>query len=587
MECLYSVPEFQRPYSWGSDELEEYWSDVVLANSDFFFGATVTYLSEKRDLFRNTFALIDGQQRITTSAIALSVMRDYFAKLAKEVPDDDEIGSDVRKALTDQVGVTQKYLIARDDDGKKYEVLKRSEPMFYEVIQAPGSIPSGVKWNQSARLIGEARVFFEKKTLDLLMAVKSPASQLEHLKELRNNILKARLIQVELSSEEDATLVFETLNARGAQLLVSDLVKNLLVRSVGDSAADRVTVANRWNRLIDSVVGEGGKLEDADRFIWQSWNSRREAVTVRELYKAVKRYCAAAPGQYLSYLEELECDAKPYALLEGVSTIFPPRRHNNRTALALPVVQDSVLALSLFKVSVANSAIMAIVRKFDASPYMKQQNVEESVRAIEKFHFQFTQLAKEGSTGGTRGRYNRFAVELAAAQNATEIKQVISDLQEKLKGSLPGRDKVIKGFSELIYAPNLKLNQAEKLRGSSALIKYVLLSMSKYEKKLPAAQGSVEWTVEHIKPQSQATRGSADPVFSIGNLVLLSQPANQELSNFPFEKKRDSLARFSVNRDAVLDEWLSSSTMEILTDADIKSRREALAAWAVDAVWSI
>lgn len=83
--CLYEVPNFQRPYSWESAQLTDYWDDFVLAQSDFFFGATVTWTSVKRDLFFNTYSLIDGQQRLTTSAIALSVMRDML-KNSKIIP---------------------------------------------------------------------------------------------------------------------------------------------------------------------------------------------------------------------------------------------------------------------------------------------------------------------------------------------------------------------------------------------------------------------------------------------------------------------------------------------------------------------
>src|ERR1044072_19526 len=91
-QCLYEVPNFQRPYSWSQDQLGDFWDDVILAKGDFFFGSTVTWVSEKRDLFSDTYSVIDGQQRLTTSAIALSVLRDSFGKIfgvAEEAGDYD------------------------------------------------------------------------------------------------------------------------------------------------------------------------------------------------------------------------------------------------------------------------------------------------------------------------------------------------------------------------------------------------------------------------------------------------------------------------------------------------------------------
>lgn len=160
-QCLYEVPNFQRPYSWTEGQLEDFWQDVALAQGDFFFGSTVTWVSHKRDLFNDTYAIIDGQQRLTTSAVALSVLRDAFASLRDSQDVADEPGEPPFAALaTRQADATQKYLIAEDDDGRAYPVLTRPEPMFYEVIQNPSAIPSGTTWNGSAERIGQARHFF-------------------------------------------------------------------------------------------------------------------------------------------------------------------------------------------------------------------------------------------------------------------------------------------------------------------------------------------------------------------------------------------------------------------------------------------
>src|ERR1044072_6885430 len=116
-QCLYEVPNFQRPYSWESDQLADFWDDVVLAQGDFFFGSTVTWVSVTRDLFSDTYSIIDGQQRLTTSAIILSVIRDAFNKVAEHGRDVD--GFDENTAIS-QGNATRKYLMATDDDGKSY-----------------------------------------------------------------------------------------------------------------------------------------------------------------------------------------------------------------------------------------------------------------------------------------------------------------------------------------------------------------------------------------------------------------------------------------------------------------------------------
>ena len=98
-QCLYKVPNFQRPYSWSLDQLEDFWNDVVLAQGDFFFGSTVTWVSEQRDLFNDTYSIIDGQQRLTTSAIALSVIRDAFYDIAERAKGDPALGGAAELAV--------------------------------------------------------------------------------------------------------------------------------------------------------------------------------------------------------------------------------------------------------------------------------------------------------------------------------------------------------------------------------------------------------------------------------------------------------------------------------------------------------
>jgi Protein of unknown function DUF262 len=161
-QCLYEVPNFQRPYSWSSDQLSDFWDDVVLAQGDFFFGSTVTWVSEKRDLFNDTYSIIDGQQRLTTSAIILSVIRDAFYEIAKRVQEGPDSGGNTAES---QATATHKYLVVTDDDGRSYPVLTRPEKMFYEHVQNPSAIPSGVEWGSSAERLGAARTFFEGRVL--------------------------------------------------------------------------------------------------------------------------------------------------------------------------------------------------------------------------------------------------------------------------------------------------------------------------------------------------------------------------------------------------------------------------------------
>lgn len=583
--CLYIVPNFQRPYSWDFDELQDYWDDVVLARGDFFFGSTVTWESESRELFNNSYSIIDGQQRMTTSAIILSVIRDSFRALAKDLLDQGE-NSVVLKELTDQAKNTQRYLIAKDDDGNSYPVIQRNEPNFKEVVQKPSAIPSGKDWNGSARQIGFAREFFESKVQDSIKE-KSVEDAIKRIKEIRNNVLKARLIQVELKSEEDGFLVFETLNTRGADLRLADLVKNLLVRGGAEEHDDRQTIADRWERLVNRLQSRGSSTTAVDQFIWQSWNSRRTAVTEAQLYKKILKLVEEDPARHIEYLEELEFDSIAYQYLDNVDLIIDKSSLAAKSALTIPELGDTFRALALFKVSVANSALLALVRKYENSTLLKRKYLIDACKAIENFHFQFTALKNSGSTGGTRGRYNRFAVELEAASTENAVQSAVASFKAKLIKSLPDADEVKDAFSKLFYAPNSRLTDTQKLRSRKSFISYILLRFAQEAKALPPGQDLTSWTIEHIRPQSRAVGNVDSPEYSIGNLALLTKEANGVLGDGDLAAKRKGLNTYVPWKDAELSRWIEDDEKTEVSAEEIIARAKALGARAVGSIWAI
>lgn len=581
--CLYEVPNFQRPYSWSSDQLDDFWTDVILAQGDFFFGSTVTWVSEKRDLFNDTYSIIDGQQRLTTSAIALSVIRDSFLKISENAA---IIGdSETSKAAKKQENATQKYLIAADDDGNLYPVMKRPEEMFYEVIQNPSAIPSGASWNRSAERIGEAREFFEDRVTQELKDLPLD-SQIERLKFVRGNVLKARVIQVELTSEEDGFLIFETLNTRGTDLRISDLIKNLLIRRSATNAPDRKAIASRWDRLVDKVQDGRVSPDVVDRFIWQSWNSRRTAVKEPELFKAISNQLGSESQKHISYLEELEMDTSTYEWLENEDVQVRPKVKGVRDAFSVPDFVDSVRALAIFNVSVANSTVLAIARKYRETQLVKEAQLIEVMHLVENFHFQFTALTNSGSTGGTRGRYNRFAVRLEAATTKAQVSEAIADLRARLHASLPARERAEAAFQKLFYAPSLQLSQAQKIRARKIFIAYILMAFAKAERLVPAGQNLASWTIEHIKPQATGTNNTQDPVYSIGNLTLLTSELNNSLGDSNLLDKIEALQKAHVYLDSELQSW-AEGEMQVPSDEQIGKRSAQLAADALDRVWSL
>ena len=116
----FSIPRFQRPYSWDDENIQDLWDDVIASKGeDYFIGSMVVYKQSKQE-----FGVVDGQQRLTTITILLCAIRDAFTK-------NDEL--DLAEGLH--------QLIERKNRNNKNEYVLKTEssfPFFQEHIQKFG-----------------------------------------------------------------------------------------------------------------------------------------------------------------------------------------------------------------------------------------------------------------------------------------------------------------------------------------------------------------------------------------------------------------------------------------------------------------
>ena len=78
----FQIPDYQRPYDWGDEEIQQLWDDIYSAfdgQEDFYFlGPMVLVKTEDEH-----FEVVDGQQRLTTLTILFCVLRDFYFKHAR------------------------------------------------------------------------------------------------------------------------------------------------------------------------------------------------------------------------------------------------------------------------------------------------------------------------------------------------------------------------------------------------------------------------------------------------------------------------------------------------------------------------
>lgn len=545
------IPRFQRPYSWDDENINDFWVDVISNQSDdYFIGSMVVFKKSKQQ-----FGIVDGQQRLTTITILLCVIRDTFLALKEE---------NLAK------GIHQ--LIERKDRSNKNEYVLKTEtsfPYFQEHIQKYGEEPDAeAKFLVEEANLSNAHNIFKKLVISIVESVDDDASielekknelKLQKLTRLRDAVLNLSVIFITLDNEDDAYIIFETLNTRGKDLALTDLVKNHFAKHLktkGDVDHARL----KWEKMLETIHNSSTDIS-TDNFIYHFWASRYEAIPQKKLFPKIKKEVTKSKAK--KYLGYLVSDSKLYRSLHEVTYDWSKNELE---------VSKSLAAMQLFKLSQPIPATLSLVRAYK-DKRIKYAKLRDASRAVEKFHFQFTAITSSRSSGGISAMYSSFAQKLYEAATPQAASAEIKILTEKLRARVPSLDEFSVAFKEVNYT-----NSNSKQKN---LVRYILRKFSEhYKYKYPT--DFEELTIEHLHPQSKLDDDwTIEVVGSLGNLIYLDPDTNVELDSKSFKEKRRKLieAKYSLP-DFVLS--ASAWTPEIVVQ-----HTDNMANTAYNEIWKI
>ena len=227
----------------------------------------------------------------------------------------------------------------------------------------------------------------------------------------------------------------------------------------------------------------------------------------------------------------------------------------------------------LFRVRQQVPCVLSLVRSYD-NKIIKKKALERSLSAIEKFHFQFTAITSQRSSGGISGMYAALGRRIFEADDSQGSAIVINELIEKLQQRVPSESEFVALFPELIYTKQLSKQRS--------LIRYVLLQFAKYDSlSLPGDYSDL--TIEHILPQDKIDDDEItdELVGQLGNLILVSPDLNEKLENKSFQKKKSIL----IKEGYPLPDYIASATT--WGAEEIEQRTEELAIRAHREIWRI
>ena len=536
----FQIPKFQRPYSWEAEQINEFWSDVNSSLGEtYFIGSMVVYETRSGKL-----AVVDGQQRLTTVAIFLSAIRDQFFSLDNE---NSAIG--LQQFIERKDVDNQDVFVLETESSFPYlqeQVFKIGDPEIPLEIGPEEKAISAAFESFTTKLKKKVETFLSDPTIEDLDDRKEAA--LDWLRLLRKTLLSLSTILVTLDDEDDAYLIFETLNTRGKDLALSDLLKNHFVRQQkSKGSVDHAKF--KWEKILETIHTSEIDL-DPDNFIVHSWQSRYDMVTKGKAFKKIRSVIKQKNSK--DHLDMFLTDAGLWRAIFEPGYMFGDDKKEIRRSLS---------ALREFRVVQPVPGLLSLLRS-NSNGVIKDGKLAKAIHKVENFHFAFTAVTSSRSSGGISGMYSSFGRKIFDCKNSQDAANEIQDLISKLRERVPTPTEFDVGFEQIVYT---KLNTSQR-----ALVRYILLKIFSYE-GMSAIGESSDLTIEHLHPQAKIDgEFTAGIVGQVGNLVLVDPKTNEELGTKPYKEKMKILIDNGyklpdefLEVDALSPELISNNTLRI------------------------
>ena len=252
------VPDFQRNYAWEAKQVNEFWNDLefITQSKDEHFVGSVILLSEEGNA---DLQVIDGQQRLTTIFMLISLIRDLM----------------MEQETQNLQLVVNTFDVSHEPISLLFKDLASAEPRFDGnaqikkdfldcVIRNPKD-PNRRKFKKKdrseTRRLRKANFFLEKAIRDFMArnAGEDVQSRLRVLHDLFQTVIKnLKVMSISTYNRKEAVTIYMTLNNRGLGLSPSDLVKSLLIRFVsksidGQGYLESKEVLKKWGEIVANV----------------------------------------------------------------------------------------------------------------------------------------------------------------------------------------------------------------------------------------------------------------------------------------------------------------------------------------------
>lgn len=351
----FKVPPYQRSYAWEEEHVESLLNDINEAiknkEKEYFLGSIVVTSGEN-----NRYEVVDGQQRLTTVSLIIAAIKDIFEE-EKDYEVVSSVKSDFLSNTDRKTKEKEPKLILNEIDNEIYQELIDS----YSTLNA-----SKFRGQSNKRLIASYQ-HSRDYLIKMCEASKDSEEELHSwLDYLETNM---KIIVVIAPDDSNAFTIFETLNDRGLELAISDLLKNYLFHRSGDKIEE---TKSRWLSMA-SILESASDDPLVVTYLRHFSMARYGLIREKELFSVIKKKITSKKIA-LNYSTELSNGARVYSALLNTDHEFWTSYDNK--------VSESVSTLNLLGMTQIRPLLMAILEKLDKKHMRKifQKLVAVAVR---------------------------------------------------------------------------------------------------------------------------------------------------------------------------------------------------------------
>ena len=460
---FFTVPDYQRDFAWTTEEIDELWFDITSALSkqteEYFLGAIVISQSQNPK-YRD---IVDGQQRMACLSMIFAGIRNAWKDILNAPLQAGQVGS---LYLGNIDRASQKVI-------PKLTLNANNKTTFQNIVLNSEKPTKKSKKLKSDKLLEEAFKRIESHV----------SKYLEHLDEKSDGLVqledyvaeKVQMIIIETLDDSDAFIIFETLNDRGMDLAVADLVKNYIFSNAGQNLKE---FKEYWKNIVSEVGAE-----NITSFLRHVWLSEKTIIREKELYKSIRREYST-PLKSASYIKKLLKYSYYFNAIKEESSEYWGD-YDTKT-------KENIRALNRFKLTQFIPMLMAAMDTED------KIFVSAIVEVLTIVSFRYTVISMLG-TGNLEKTYNDAALKIQKL-GCESLSSVYSLLKKMYV-----EDEIFKN------------NFAERDFTKNDIPRYILIAInnSMIEDKTLSVNEFGDITLEHIAPK-KANSDWALTISSVG-----------------------------------------------------------------------